>query len=491
MTITKNNKLRVVWVRFALLGIVLISGMCSQNDDPDPGPPIQPKSLGKAQLWVTTGDQANLLAQQTDLNLTEANGEATLTLDSTIRYQEIEGFGAALTGSSAYLFNRKMNAGQRSAVLNDLFHPVNGIGISYVRMTIGASDFSLSDYTYDDMPAGQTDPSLANFSIDKDKEDVVPVFKQILTVNPNVKIMGSPWSAPAWMKTNGNLRGGKLRTDAYQTYAQYFVKYIQEYALNGIPIDAITPQNEPLYFTAPYPCMEMQPADQLNFIKNNLGPAFQTVGLNTKIIIYDHNWDNTNYAISILNDPAASSYISGSAFHAYGGNVSAMSVVHNAHPAKGLYFTEISGGAWATNFSDNLAWNMTNIFIGSTKNWSKVALLWNLALDENYGPKNNGCQDCRGVVTVNSSTGNVTRNVEYYSIAHFSKFVMPGAFRVSSALASSIAEVDQVAFSNPDGSKVLVLLNSGTSSRAVVVKSGHRQLSYTVNPKSVATIRWN
>jgi glucosylceramidase len=473
----------------ALLGVSLISGMCTQNEDPKPGPPVQPKTIGTADVWLTTGDQTSLLAEQ-KINLTEAVDVADITIDSTVLYQEMEGFGAALTGSSAYLINRKMSTPARNALLNDLFHPENGIGISYLRMTIGASDFSLSDYTYNDLPAGQTDFSLANFSIAKDEEDVVPVFQQILNIHSSLKIMGSPWSAPAWMKTNGNLKGGKLKTDAYNTYAHYFVKYIQEYKQNGIDIDAVTPQNEPLHFTANYPCMEMQSNEQLVFVRDNLGPAFATAGIDAKIIAYDHNWDNTSYAISILNDPSASAYLVGSAFHAYAGNVSAMSVVHNAHPTKGLYFTEVSGGAWATNFSDNLMWNMTNIFMGSTKNWSKVVLLWNLALDENHGPKNNGCQDCRGVVTINSATGSVTKNVEYYSIAHFSKFISPGAVRISSVFSEPMADIDHVAFLNKDGSKAVVIQNSGTSAKTVRVKLGLRQLSYSINAKSVATILW-
>jgi glucosylceramidase len=473
-----------------LPGIVMISGSCSQDEIPDPGPPTQPTAIGNAEVWLTSGDQGNLLSRQADILLTELDGDATLTLDSTVTYQEMEGFGAALTGSSAYLFNKKMSGVQRSSALRDLFDPVNGIGISYLRMTIGASDFSLSDYTYDDMPSGQTDYPLDHFTIDEDKKDVVPIFQEIVSISPDIKIMGSPWSPPAWMKTNGSLKGGKLKTDAYSAYAEYFVKYVQAFQVNGIIIDAITPQNEPLHFTANYPCMEMQPAEQLNFIKNNLGPAFTSAGLDTKIIIYDHNWDNTQYAISVLNDATASSYITGSAFHAYGGSVSAMSVVHNAHPTKGLYFTEISGGDWATNFSDNLMWNMSNIFFGSTKNWSKVVLLWNLALDENDGPKNNGCDNCRGVVTVNSGSGQTTKNVEYYSIAHFSKFVKPGAKRISSSLQAGVSDLDHVAFMNPDGSKALAILNTGTTSRTFVTKLGHRQFSYSIGAKSVATITW-
>lgn len=475
----------------AAIVISLVFGCGSDDRFADPGPPKAPAEIGKAQVWLTTGNRSKLLSKENDVSITEISETnlPTVALNALEKLQEIEGFGAALTGSSAYLINKKMTAAQRQSLVEDLFDPDKGIGITYLRMTIGASDFSLSDYTYDDVPAGETDFDLQQFTIAKDKEDVVPVLKHILNVAP-IRIMGSPWSPPAWMKTSGSLVGGKLKPEAYDVYARYFVKYVEAYASEGIDIDAVTPQNEPLHFTANYPCMDMPATDQLNFVKNNLGPAFEASAIDTKIIIYDHNWDNTQYAISILNDPDAKKYVAGSAFHAYAGDVSAMSVVHNAHPDKGLYFTEISGGEWATSFSDNLQWNMKNIFIGATKNWSKTALLWNLALDENHGPANNGCQDCRGVVTVNSATGAVTRNVEYYAIAHFSKFVRPGALRISSTPFEGSSGLDHVAFVNADGSKVLVVSNAGSAPKTFVAKWDEAQLTYFIPATSVATIVW-
>jgi glucosylceramidase len=478
-------------ITLALTSIILLTMACGDEEAPKVGPPKQPQEIGKAQAWITSGDRSKLLAQQVDISVTEMTETSypTSEVDATQKLQEIEGFGAALTGSSAYLINN-LSAGQRLALLEDLFDPEQGIGITYLRMTIGASDFSLEDYTYNDIPPGETDFDLQHFSIEEDKEDIIPVFKQITDVAPDIKIMGSPWSPPAWMKTNGSMIGGKLKPEAYDVYARYFVKYIEAYAAEGVTIDAVTPQNEPLHFTASYPCLNMPAVDQLNFIKNNLGPEFATAGLATKIIVYDHNWDNTEYPISILNDAEARQYVAGSAFHAYGGNVSAMSVVHNAHPDKGLYFTEISGGEWATNFSDNLQWNMANIFIGTIKNWSKTALLWNLALNQNHGPTNDGCQDCRGVVTIHSATGEVTRNVEYYSIGHFSKFIRPGAFRIASTPFEPSTGLEHVAFVNVDGSKVLVVSNAATTSQSFVVKWDEAQISYSIPATSVATLVW-
>lgn len=473
------------------VGLCAISLACSKSaNDKDTTPTPNPvNSTGKASIWVTTGDQQRLLNKGTDIDITKptANNPAVITIDFSQTLQEIDGFGAALTGSSAYLINKKLNPSQRDQLLRDLFDPNTGIGISYLRTTIGASDFSLSDYTYNDLPAGQTDPQLQKFSIDKEKEDVIPVFKAILAIAPGIKIMATPWSAPAWMKTNGLLGRGKLKPEWYPTYANYLLKYLQAIKAEGISIETLSVQNEPLH-EATYPSMRMEATEQLDFIKNHLGPLFRQQGVTTKLLLYDHNWDRPDYPLTILNDPQAKTFVAGSAFHAYGGNVSAMSQVHNAHPDKGLYFTEISGGAWATNFSDNMKWNMRNIFIGTTRNWSRNALLWNLALDENSGPTNRGCNNCRGVVTIQAS-GNIVRNVEYYTLGHMSRFIRPGAFRVSST-ATGLQDVESVAFKNTNGAKVLVLLNGSTDRKAITVQTNDQQFICSLEGNAVATIVW-
>lgn len=488
---------RTIWVKLlkvAILGLVMSLGSCSKESAPAPQPPVTPVEIGKAKAWLTTGDKGKLLNEESAISIT-AQSSTTLpiiTINPTQTYQQIDGYGAALTGSSAYLL-KSLGASQRNTILQELFDPESGIGINYLRVTMGASDFSLSDYTYNDMPDGETDFDLSEFSISPDA-DVIAILKQVVNINPNIKIMATPWSAPAWMKTNGSLvylagKTNKLKTECYEVYAQYFVKYIKAYAAEGITIDAITPQNEPLYYTAGYPSMNMEASEQRDFIKNYLGPLLAEEGLDTKIIVYDHNWDNTDYAISILNDTEASQYIAGSAFHAYAGNVTAMSVVHQAHPDKGLYFTEISGGEWATDFSSNLQWNMQNIFIGTANNWSKNALLWNLALDNNHGPQNGGCSDCRGVITINGSS--ISRNVEYYSIGHFSKFVRLGAHRIQSTLTSIMADVIYVTYQNTDGTNVLVVSNNSSESKSFVVREGTAsQFLYTLPARSVVTLEW-
>jgi len=470
----------------------LFLSTCKENTNKDPFPPVDPPVGPKASVWLTRGDKTRLLSREGDLNIINATTSTwpIITVDTALLHQQVDGYGAALTGSSAYLMNRHLSPQARQALIRDLFDPVDGIGISYVRLTMGASDFSLSDFTYNDLPPGSTDFNLENFSLSQDLDDVIPVLQEILAVSPGLKLMGSPWSPPAWMKTNGSLRGGRLRNDCYDVYARYFVRYIQEMQTRGIKIHSVTPQNEPLYFTASYPCMEMQASEQLVFVRDYLGPKFEAAGLETKIIIYDHNWDITDYAISILNDPQARNFIAGSAFHGYGGDVSAMSVVHNAHPDKELHFTEISGGGWATDFASNMMWYMRNVFIGTAKNWSRSAMMWNLALNEHDGPQNNGCSNCRGVVTIFQGSGQVVFNEEYYAIGHFSKFVRPGFRRVGILLPQALPNVDAVAFLGNNNEKVLVAANYDNDFKTFSVRQGEKMFSYSLPGKSVVTITW-
>ncbi len=478
-----------LYITIFLIAFILTG--CSE-DQPVYLPPEPPATgVGEASAWVTTGNRNRLLHQETDIMIFEGQQTdlSSTSIDFDDLLQEIDGFGAALTGSSAWLINRQMSNAQSQQLLTDLFHQTNGIGVSYLRLPMGSSDFSLSNYTYNDLLPGQSDPELEFFSIAPDQQDIIPVLKRILDINAEIKIMGSPWSAPAWMKTNGSLMGGKLKEEWYDTYALYFVKFIQAYAQEGITIDAITIQNEPLHETSGYPTMRMEAYEQNLFIREHLGPLFNQHGITARIIIYDHNWDRPDYPILILDDPVTRNYVAGSAFHAYAGSVSAMSQVHATHPDKGLYFTEISGGGWATDFSDNLKWKMSNIFIGTANHWSKNALLWNLALDENDGPTNGGCQNCRGVVTILPG-GNVERNEEYYALAHMSKFVQPGARRAESTGFPSSDNLESVVFVNPDGSKVLVVLNSNNSQKSFAVKFDDKFFEYRIDGNAVATILW-
>ncbi|TAE52002.1 MAG: hypothetical protein EAZ89_09225, partial [Bacteroidetes bacterium] len=350
-----------------------------------------------------------------------------------------------------------------------------------------ASDFSAyGSYTYDDMPPGQKDPALQQFSMAAREPDLLPVLKEILALVPDLKIMATPWSPPAWMKSNDNLAGGSLKPEYYAVYAQYFVRYLQAMQAEGIRIDAISPQNEPLHSAAAYPCLSMSAEEQKVFVRDHLGPALQAAGLGTRIILYDHNCDRPDYPIQILDDPAAKAFADGSAFHLYGGDISAMSQVHAAHPDKNLYFTEQSGGAWAPDYGGNLRWYARNMMIGAPRNWSRNVLFWNLALDSRYGPTNKGCSDCRGVITLEGSQ--ITRNEEYYALAQASRFVRPGSLRISSEGGSN--SLIHVAFLTPEGKKVLLVLNDAETEQVFSIQTGNKYLSTRLPGGSWATYVW-
>ena len=438
-------------------------------------------------MWVTTGDQARLLSREPDILF--GDGTATLPLLSvadTGGYQEIVGFGAAITDASAILING-LPAEQRERLLHELFDPDSGIGLSFTRLTIGASDFSPRHYTFDDMPPGERDPTLARFTIEPDRANRLPVVQRALAINPSLTVMASPWSAPAWMKTSDKLIKGSLRPDAYDAFAEYLARYVDAYAAEGVPIFALTIQNEPHFEPDDYPGMRVEPPARARFIGEYLGPRLQRGGSGTRILDWDHNWDEPQSPLAVLRDSVARRYVSGVAWHCYGGEVSAQSTVHDSFPSVDTYFTECSGGDWAPNFSDNLVWNARTLIIGTTRNWARGVLLWNLALDENHGPHLGGCGNCRGVVTIDSKTGAVTRNVEYYALAHASRFVRPGARRIESTNAPGL---ENVAFRNRDGSTVLIVVNTTTVEQRFGVRSHGRALEYALPAAAVATLRW-
>jgi len=464
--------------------LIVLQAGCGNKKSGDPGGGANPPLGGAIESWLTKGDQTALLQKQ---NIAIAPGNnpnnyPTIEIDSTQQLQTVDGFGYTLTGGSAYVLNR-LSASERNALLRELFsNDENSIRVSYLRISIGASDLNASVFSYDDMPAGQTDVNLDHFSLQPDKTDLIPVLKEILTINPNIKILATPWSPPAWMKDNGSSVGGSLLPQYYDAYARYFVKYIQQMKQEGITIDAITPQNEPLH-PGNNPSMLMTPEQQRDFIKNNLGPAFQSVSVTTKIIVYDHNCDRPDYPLTILNDPAAKAFVDGSAFHLYAGEISALSQVHNAHPDKNVYFTEQYTGSEG-NFGDDLKWSVRNVVIGSMRNWSKVALEWNLANDPSFGPHTpGGCTTCRGALTIGSS---VTRNVAYYIIAHASKFIPPGSTRIGSNVTGAL---HNVAFLTPSGKKVLLVANDGQPA-TFNIKFNGKWLTTNLPAGAVATYIW-
>ena len=465
--------------KFFLIGLLTAFGFPLFNAN---GQTSKPKET-KPQLWLSD-PQHNVLFKLQDQPLKQPGtlkNVPVITVDPSKIYQQMDGFGFALTGGSAMLIN-KMNSKNQTALLKELFGlGKTDIGTSYLRISIGASDLDDHVFSYDDLPAGKTDAGLKEFSLANDQKALIPVLKKILAINPHIKILGSPWSPPVWMKTNDSTGGGHLKPVYYHTYSQYFVKYIKSMAANGIRIDAITIQNEPLNSNN-NPSMIMEAAEQTTFIKNNLGPDFAAAKIKTKIILYDHNADRPDYPITILNDPQAKKYVDGSAFHLYGGKIEALSEVHKAHPDKNLYFTEQWVGA-PGNMEKELRFAIKELIIGATRNWCRNVLEWNLAADPNQKPHTpGGCSECLGAVTLGGDK--VTRNPAYYTIAHASKFVRPGSKRIAS---NYLKELPNVAFLTPIGKMVLIVFNDSASAQTFQIKYHGKLVDATLNPGSTGT----
>ncbi len=434
-----------------------------------------------AQVWTTKADQSALLEKSNYYVATASKKNPVIEINEKKTFQSVDGFGFTLTGGSAMLIN-KMNDAAKQSLLQELFGKgENAIGISYLRVSIGASDLDSSVFSYDDLPQGETDESLSKFSISKDADNLIPILQSILKINPAIKIMGSPWSPPTWMKDNGKSKGGHLLLKYYDPYARYFLKYILAMKKNGISIDAITLQNEPEH-GGNNPSMLMTAKEQADFVANYLGPLFQKNNINTKIIVWDHNCDHPEYPIAVLNNSIAKKYIDGSAFHLYNGDISALTEVKNIHPDKKLYFTEQWTGSKGT-FDGDFIWHTKNVMIGSMKNWSSVALEWNLANDPKFEPHTpGGCTECKGALTIDGSS--VKRNVAYYIIAQASKFVPAGSIRIES---STIKDLENVAFIRPDGKIVLIVLNEKGVELEFDVKFRGKSINATMNPNSAAS----
>jgi glucosylceramidase len=441
-------------------------------------------SRASAQFWLTTLDQSALFARQPDLSEEGATLETVVTVDASRRYQTMDGFGYALTGGSAMLLHR-MSPVKRAALLKELFSPTEGIGVSYLRVSVGASDLDERVFSDDDLPPGESDTTLAKFSLAPDREHLLPILKEILAVAPDVRIMATPWSPPSWMKDNGSPKGGRLKIEYRTAYADYLVKYVRAMAAEGVRIDALTIQNEPLN-PKNNPSMLMSAAEQAAFLRDELGPAFAAAKLRVKLLLYDHNADRIDYPLEVLSDPAAARYAAGSAFHLYNGAVADLSKVHDAHPDKDLYFTEQWVGAPA-HFAEDLAWHTDTLVIGAPRNWCKTVLEWNLASDPRQEPHTDqgGCVGCLGAVTLDGDT--VTRNPAYYIVAHASKAVRPGSVRVASDEPDGLRTV---AYLTPEGRVVLIARNGGLTAKTFGIRQASRTFRATLPAGAVGTFVW-
>ncbi|MDX6709523.1 MAG: glucosylceramidase [Blastocatellia bacterium] len=438
-------------------------------------------------VWLTTDNQRTKLQQQSSVTFSTAGGGSNpVIVDEGQVFQQIEGFGASFTDSSAYLLNEIATPSARTSAMNNLFtRNGSGIGISFLRNPMGASDLARFHYSYDDLPAGQTDPNLTNFSIAHDQVDIIPLILQARQLNPQLKIMATPWSPPGWMKTSGSLIGGSLLPSMYTPFANYLVKYIQAYQAAGIPTDYISLQNEPLFVPGDYPGMSMDAPTQTIVLRDFVLPAFSSNNINTGVLVYDHNWDRPDYPDTVLSDPtlASSTRIAGIAWHGYGGTPGTMTTLQNKYPSKGNYQTEHSGGTWVSDQVKADFEEITHVM----RSWGKAYVKWGLALDQNRGPHAGGCGTCSPLVTVNTS-GTVSYTIDYYTLGHFSKFVLAGARRVYSSNASGVVSA---AFTNPDGSKALVAYNDTRTTRTFQVRWGAQSFTYSLAGFAGATFTWS
>ncbi|MDD4590094.1 MAG: glycoside hydrolase family 30 beta sandwich domain-containing protein [Parabacteroides sp.] len=465
------------------------------------------------EAWVTNADRSSLFSCQPDkIVFGHENGRGLpIVIDDRQQYQSIDGFGFALTEGSAFHLNR-MTPTARTQILREMFaNDSNNVGFSYIRLTLGASDLNNFVYSYNDLPEGKKDIELKNFSLSHDLEDIIPIMREILKIVPDIKIMSSPWSAPVWMKTSGNVRGGALKKEYYSVYAQYFVKYVQEMAKVGIHIDAVTIQNEPLN-SRNTPSMPWYWQEHNEFVRDHLGPAFHEAGLKTKIVIFDHNCDRPDYPLAVLSDPETAKYIDGSAFHHYRGYMSGMGTVHMARPDKNIYFTEQMLTERPGSSEINIASSVKRLIIDVTRNWSKNAVLWNFAADPLNDPHtdNGGCSMCQGAITIDGDK--ITRNIAYYTIAHASKFVSPGSVRIYSThpfdqgvditedeeraevrratLVEHSNVLPNVAFKTPEGKIVLIVANDSWSVQNVKIQHNGMFANLRLASGSVGTYIW-
>lgn len=460
----------------ALAALLLALALAACAHVPGMGP--------KARVWASSADGTRKLERQADLAPGDAAG-AVLTLDPGKTDQTMVGFGAAMTDASAQLFQTALSPAQRKALFAELFGR-QGLGLNFLRVPIGASDFSARHYSLDDVPPGQSDPDLTHFSMAEPQRFQIPALQAAKRVNPGLVLMASPWSAPAWMKDSQSLIKGRLRRDAYGAYAAYFTRYLSEMRRAGLPVHYVSVQNEPQFEPENYPGMRMTPADRAAFVATALGPAL--AGSATEILEWDHNWDHPEEPLAVLADPAAAPYVAGVAWHCYGGDPRVMGQVRAAHPGKQVFFSECSGGEWSPNWGEAMGWMFDNLIVAPARAGSKGTILWNLALDPAHGPHLGGCGDCRGVVTIDPATGTVTRNLEYYVLGHASRFVRPGAVRIDSG--DQLAGISHAAFHNRDGSLVLLARNGGKAEQRLAISLGDRAWSLTMPAGEIMTLIW-
>jgi len=465
----------------------------NNNTETEPQEPV-----GTATVYITTADKTKSFSKS-EIAFQTVPGmlDNIVTISDAKKYQTIDGFGAAITGSTAHNL-LLMNQSTRTEFLKEIFDMKDGLGVSLIRVSIGSSDFGMDEYTWCD------EKGIENFAVNKwDKEEVIPILHEIYTINPNVKIIASPWSAPKWMKrmvgsnaSYDSWTSGRLKTEYYEDYATYFVKWIQTMQKEGFNIYAMTIQNEPLN-QGNSMSMYMPWKDQRDFIKTALGPAFEKNGIKTKILVFDHNYnydgiaDQKNYPLNIFADEEASKYVAGSAWHNYGGSVTELSNIQTKAPEKEIFFTEASIGTWNYDYAKCLITDFRDIFMNTLARGNQGVTLWNLMLDENKGPNRpGGCQTCFGAVTLDSSSKTVTsRQSHYYNIAHASKVIKPGAVRTGCSGYTQSGLMYQ-SYLNPDGTHAVIVCNESDTSTSLVFKDGQHSVKCGIPGQALVSIIW-
>ncbi len=478
-------------------------------------PPVA--EIKDVQAYVTTADAKSLFKQSsfsfTDLNVLPSYN---VRYDKKKLGAEVDGFGLAITTATCYNLLR-MSQEDRTAFLTEVFSKTEGVGSSLIRVAIGASDFCLKEeYTWCDKEG------LENFAVhNEDKTYLFPVLKEIYAINPDVKIIASPWSAPKWMKCQmpgGNdwnaamfnqpvteekphdkWTGGRLRPSCYQTYAEYFVKWVQTMEAEGFDIFALTMQNEPLN-PGNSMSLVMPWKDQKEFVKV-LGPTMEKAGLgDVQLLLFDHNFNyddkqgQDNYPLNIYADPEAYKWADGSAWHSYGGHVSELDEIQATYPEKSIYFTEASIGEWNYKFSDCLINDFSSLFLGTLKRGGRGVTLWNLMLDDKngpYSPQDGSCKTCYGGVTISSSDyKTITRNSHWYNVAHASAVVKPGARMIETSGYEFPSGFECLMFLNPDNTIGVLMLNNQSSTQQIVFINDSFTVKYNVPAKAVVSLLW-
>lgn len=477
-------------------GALLASGLVMT------GPGVAEAAGERVDVWLTTTSDAGGrtvtrgLAPQAPIAFGPAGGSAnrTIAVDENTTYQQFEGGGASITDTTAHLLRGgAISAATRDEVMRRLFSPTDGIGLSFVRNPIGASDLSRpGNVSLDD-----TCCDLNDFGTNGYDTDVRLLTVQARQLNPALRLKAVPWSAPGWMKDNGRMdQMGWLKWEYYPLYAQYLVKYIQSYRAAGVTVDYLSVQNEPNCCQAGnptamnYPGMSWNPSGLVEFTKNHVYPAFRAAGITTKVLVHDWNYgDYANFGSGVLDDAGVRNdpLFGGIAWHGYFGDPAVGSQVHDRYPTVRQFSTEHSGGTWVGNQHNE---DLKDI-VDYARNWSSSLTKWSLALNQDMGPHNGGCGTCTGLITVQQGgprAGQVDYTIEYYTTGHLTRFVRPGAYRIASTADST---VQNVAWRNPDGSKALIAHNGGSSAQSVRVDWGGQSFTYTLPARTTATFTWS